>query len=175
MEKANKEKKFLPLIVVASVAIPLVVAFLYYGPKAVLCLPKGFLPAVNSTINAITTIVLIVAWMAIIKKKIALHKKLMQSAIFLSLLFLLSYVLHHATSSQTVFGGEGTVKAVYLFILLTHIVLAAAIVPMVLISYVRAISDKFDKHRRIAKITLPLWLYVTITGVIVYIMIAPYY
>ena len=173
---SSKENKYLPLIIAASVAIPLVVALLYYGPKGEISwLPKGFLPAVNATINGVTTLVLIAAIIAIKGKNIQRHKKLMQTAIALSLVFLVSYVLHHATAEQTVFGGTGWVKTTYLIILLTHIVLAAAIVPLVLISYVRAISDRIDKHRKIAKITLPLWLYVTITGVIVYFMISPYY
>ena len=174
--RTAKENKFLPLIIAASVAIPLVVALLYYGPKGEISwMPKGFLPALNATVNGITSLVLIAAFIAIKGKNIARHKKLMKTAIALSLLFLVSYVLHHATAPQTVFGGTGWVKTTYLIILLTHIVLAAAIVPLVLISYVRAISDRIDKHRKIAKITLPLWLYVTITGVIVYFMISPYY
>lgn len=172
----NKERKFLPLIIAASIAIPLVVAGLYYGPKGEISwLSKGTLPALNATINAITTMVLIAAFIAIKDKKITLHKKLMKTAIFLSLVFLVSYVIHHATAEKTAFGGTGWIKTTYLIILLSHIVLAAAIVPLVLISYVRAISDRIDKHRKIAKITLPLWLYVTITGVVVYLMISPYY
>ena len=108
-------------------------------------------------------------------KKFDLHKKLMLSAVGVSVLFLLSYVTYHATSESTVFGGEGAIRVVYLFILLTHIVLAIAIVPLVLVTLSRALSQKFDKHKKIARWTLPLWLYVTITGVIVYFMIAPYY
>jgi putative membrane protein len=99
----------------------------------------------------------------------------MTTAIVLSVLFLLSYVTYHAASESTKFGGEGAIKSIYYFILLSHILLAIVIVPLVLISYVRALSEKFDKHRKIARYTLPLWLYVTITGVIVYLMISPYY
>jgi putative membrane protein len=99
----------------------------------------------------------------------------MTTAIALSLVFLLSYVLFHASTEPTKFAGEGMVRNIYFFLLLTHIFLAIAIVPLVLISYVRAIAQKFDKHRKIARITLPIWLYVTSTGVIVYLMIAPYY
>jgi putative membrane protein len=87
----------------------------------------------------------------------------------------LSYVTFHAATEPTKFGGEGTIKSLYFFLLISHILLAVAIVPLVLISYVRALSEKFDQHRKIAKITLPIWLYVTSTGVIVYLMIAPYY
>jgi putative membrane protein len=99
----------------------------------------------------------------------------MTTAIVLSVVFLVSYVLFHAATEPTKFEGTGAVKGIYYFILITHILLSAAIVPLVLISYVRALTEQFDRHRKIAKITFPLWLYVTSTGVIVYLMIAPYY
>lgn len=99
----------------------------------------------------------------------------MLSAVGVSVLFLVSYVTYHATTESTIYGGEGTIRYVYLFILLTHIILAIAIVPLVLITLSRALAQKFDKHKKIARWTLPLWLYVTITGVIVYFMISPYY
>jgi putative membrane protein len=88
---------------------------------------------------------------------------------------LVSYVLFHAATEPTKFGGVGAIRGIYYFVLLTHIVLSAAVVPLVLISYVRALSQRFDRHKKIARITLPIWLYVAFTGVLVYIMIAPYY
>jgi putative membrane protein len=99
----------------------------------------------------------------------------MKSAFILTALFLISYVIYHTTHESTSYGGEGVIRAVYLVILLTHIVLAAAIVPLVLVTFSRALTEKFDKHKRIARITFPLWLYVSITGVVVYLMISPYY
>ena len=99
----------------------------------------------------------------------------MWSALILSTLFLLSYVLYHATTPSTSFGGEGILKKIYFFILLTHILLSAVVVPLVLITFSRALAEKFDKHKKIARITLPIWLYVTLTGVLVYILISPYY
>ncbi|MGK0280287.1 MAG: putative membrane protein [Litorivivens sp.] len=108
-------------------------------------------------------------------KRVGLHKALMTAALVFSALFLLSYVAFHLTTPSTKFGGEGTIKIIYLTILLTHIVLSIVVVPLVLISYVRGLSQKFDKHRKIARITLPIWLYVTLTGVLVYLMISPYY
>ena len=99
----------------------------------------------------------------------------MTTAIYCSGLFLIMYVAYHMTSDSTKFGGEGTIKYVYYFILLTHIVLSIIIIPFVLITYVRAITNNFEKHKKIAKITFPLWLYVAVTGVVVYIMISPYY
>ena len=173
MEKSYNLK---PVIIAVSIIIPLVVAVLYLMPKEALATDAfAFLPKVNATLNSIATILLIAAGWAVKVKKFELHKKLMLSAVGVSVLFLLSYVTYHATSESTVFGGEGVIRVVYLFILLTHIVLAIAIVPLVLITLSRALSQKFDKHKRIARWTLPLWLYVTITGVIVYFMIAPYY
>jgi putative membrane protein len=173
----NKEKKFLPLIITAAVAIPVVVAILAFMPK--IDFPEGFdvykLPALNAVINGSTFLILIFALSAIKKGNVALHKRLMTTAIVLSLVFLISYVLFHAATEQTKYGGEGAMRTVYFIILITHILLAIAIVPLVLISYVRAISEKFDRHKKIARITLPIWLYVTFTGVVVYLMIAPYY
>jgi putative membrane protein len=176
-QEVNKEKKMLPYIIAATIAIPVVVALLAYIPKMDILggFDPYFLPLFNAVINGSTFIVLLMALRAIKEKNIALHRKLMTGAIVLSLLFLVSYVLFHASTEPTKFGGEGLVRSIYFFILITHIVLAGIIVPLVLISYVRAISEKFDKHRKIARITLPIWLYVTLTGVIVYLMIAPYY
>jgi putative membrane protein len=172
---ALKENKLMPLIIGASIVIPLAVAFLYFAPKLDLGFDITFLPKLNAIINGTTSMVLILAFVAIKNKNITLHKRLMTSAIILSVLFLLSYVTYHAASESTKFGGEGAIKSIYYFILISHILLAIVIVPLVLISYVRALSEKFDKHRKIARYTLPLWLYVTITGVIVYLMISPYY
>lgn len=156
-----------------SLAIPAVVVLLYFVRLDGLDL--HFLPGVNAMINGTTFLVLITAFLAIKNKNVELHRKLMTTALILSICFLLSYVTYHASAEETRFGGEGAIKYLYYFILLTHILLSAAIVPMVMISYVRALSEQFDKHRRIARITLPLWLYVTLTGVIVYLMISPYY
>jgi len=167
------EKKYNKLIVVLSVAIPIVVAVLF-GVKIDLELPV-FLPPIYATTNAITAFVLVLAFIAIQNKKIKLHERLMKFAIILSVLFLVMYVLYHMTSDSTKFGGEGVIKYVYYFILITHILMSIVVIPFVLITYVRAITNNIEKHKKIAKITFPLWLYVAITGVVVYIMISPYY
>ena len=99
----------------------------------------------------------------------------MKTAIGCSVAFLLMYVAYHMTADSTKFGGEGTIKYLYYFILLTHIVLSIVVIPFVLITYVRALAQRFDKHKKLARITFPLWLYVAITGVLVYLMISPYY
>lgn len=167
------EKKYNTLIVVLSIAIPVVVAVLF-GVKIDAELPV-FLPPIYASINAVTTGVLVFAFIAIQKKNIKLHERLMKFAIILSVLFLVMYVAYHMTSDSTKFGGEGIIKYIYYFILITHILLSIAVIPFVLITYVRAITNNIEKHKKIAKVTFPLWLYVAITGVLVYIMISPYY
>jgi putative membrane protein len=167
------DKKYNKLIVVLSIIIPVAVAILF-GVKIDVTLPV-FLPPIYASINALTAFVLVMAFIAIQKKKIALHKRLMKFAIALSVLFLIMYIAYHMTSDSTKFGGEGFVKYTYYFILLTHILLSIIVIPFVLITYVRAITNNIEKHKKIAKITFPLWLYVATTGVIVFIMISPYY
>jgi putative membrane protein len=115
------------------------------------------------------------AVIAIKKGNKKLHEQLNTLAIACSLLFLLMYIAYHMTSDSTSFGGEGFIKYVYYFILITHIVLSVIVIPFVLITYMKAKLGKFQDHKKIAKLTFPLWLYVAITGVIVYIMISPYY
>ena len=99
----------------------------------------------------------------------------MTTAVALSVVFLVMYVAYHMTTDSTKFGGEGVIKSVYFFILISHILLSIAVIPLVMITYVRALAEKFDRHKKIAKITFPIWLYVAVTGVIVYLMISPYY
>lgn len=175
MSTSVSNKKYMPVIIAASVIIPIAVAILFFMPKIDIGSKLTILPLFNAIINGSTAIILILALRAIKAKNIELHRKLMTSAIVLSVLFLLSYITYHATSDSTVFGGEGMIKNVYYFILLSHILLSIIVVPFVLISYVRALSERFDKHKKIAKITWPIWLYVTVTGVLVYILISPYY
>jgi putative membrane protein len=168
------ENPYKSLIILISIVLPVAVAVLYVLPKTETTL-FSFLPLLNAIINGSTFLILIAALVAIKNKNIVLHKRLMWTALILSVAFLLSYVLYHATTPSTSYGGEGTIKYVYFFILLTHILLSAIVVPLVLLTLVRALAEKFDQHRKIAKITLPIWLYVTLTGVLVYLMISPYY
>lgn len=168
------EKKYNKLIVVLSVLVPVLVAVLF-GVKIPNVEPLTFLPPIYASINAVTALVLVLAFMAIQKKKIKLHKRLMIFAIALSVLFLGMYVVYHMTSDSTKFGGEGIVKYFYYFILLTHILMSIIVIPFVLITFVRGITNNIERHKKIARITFPLWFYVAITGVVVYIMISPYY
>ena len=160
-------------IKIVSVAIPVVVAILF-GVRVDYELPI-FLPPIYATINAITALLLVLALVAIKAKKIQIHQRLMQSCIILSLVFLVMYIAYHMTTDPTPFGGEGYMKTLYFFILISHIILSIALIPLVLISYVRAFQKEFPAHKKISKITFPIWLYVASTGVIVYLMIAPYY
>ena len=174
MSVKKSSLKYKNWIIVISVAIPVVVAILF-RIRLENVKPLSFLPPIYAAVNGYTTIILIFALWAIKNRKINLHEQLMKTAIGLSLVFLIMYVAYHLTSDPTPFEGEGWVKNVYYFILISHILLSITIIPLVIISYVRAITQQFTLHRKIARITFPIWLYVTITGVIVYLMISPYY
>ena len=169
----NTEKKYNKLIIALSVVIPLAVAVLF-GIKIDLELPV-FLPPVYASINAITAILLVLAVVSVKKGKLKLHENLMKSAIACSIVFLVLYVLYHMTSNSTKFLGEGVVKYVYYIVLISHIILSIAVIPFVLITFVRGITNQIELHKKIAKYTFPLWLYVAVTGVVVYVMISPYY
>jgi len=178
-ENRSLERKFNPLIITVSVVIPLVVAALFsvrLHDFGIDVKPLTFLPPIYATINGITAIVLVLAVRAIKEGNRAQHQRLMTLAIGLSALFLVMYVAYHMTAETTKFGSQTAwIRGVYFFLLITHILMSICIIPLVLISYVRALAEKFDRHRKIARITYPLWLYVAVTGVIVYLMISPYY
>ena len=170
------EQKYNKWIWILSVVIPLAVAALFkINLKKFGVEPLTFLPPIYATINGLTAVVLVLAVIQIKKGNRIAHERLMKFAIVLSCLFLLMYIGYHMTSESTKFGANGAIKYVYYFILFTHIVLSIAVIPLVLITYVKALAKRFDKHKKIAKITFPIWLYVAITGVVVYIMISPYY
>jgi putative membrane protein len=174
----EKEKKYNKWIVALSIIIPVAVAALFGVNLRSLGFdvePLIFLPPIYASINGLTALILIIAVIAIKKKKIVLHENLMTTAIGCSVVFLVLYIAYHMTSDSTKFGGEGYISYIYYFILFTHIVLSVIIIPFVLITYVRAITNNIERHKKIAKITFPMWLYVAVTGVIVYIMISPYY
>lgn len=177
-ENNSVEKKYNKFIVLLSVLIPVAVAVLLtirlkdFGIKTQ---PMHFLPPIYATINGITALVLLFAVNAIKNGKRKLHEQAMKVAIGLSVLFLLLYIAYHLTTEATSFGGEGLIKIIYFVLLISHIVLSIVVIPLVLVTYVRALAEKFDKHKKIAKITFPIWLYVAVSGVLVYLMIAPYY
>ena len=170
----SQKNKFTPYIWLVSIVIPVVVAILF-TVKIPNVASLSFLPPIYATINGITAVILLLALKAIKSKNINLHKNLMKTAIALSLAFLLMYVAYHMTSDSTPYGGEGFFRYVYFFILISHIILSIGIIPMVLFTYVRAFTRQFEDHKKIARYTFPIWLYVAVTGVIVYLMISPYY
>ena len=129
------------------------------------------LPAVNATLNAISTVLLTVGWLFIRRRKIDRHRLCMIGAFVTSALFLTSYLVYHANVGSVPFTGQGAIRLVYFAILLTHVVLAAAILPLALVTLSRALSRRFDRHRKIARWTLPIWLYVSVTGVVIYVML----
>jgi putative membrane protein len=178
MEDNTVEQKYNKWIVLLSIAIPAAVAALF-GVKlkdlGFNVTPLSFLPPIYATVNGITAVLLVAAVLAIKNGNRKRHELLMKMAIGCSVAFLVMYVAYHMTAESAKYGGEGVLKYVYYFILFTHIVLSIAVIPLVLITYVRALASKFDKHKKIAKITFPIWLYVAVTGVIVYLMISPYY
>ena len=171
--ETSPSKKYNIYIIILSIAIPLVVALLF-TVKVDVNLPV-FLPPIYATINGVTAVLLVIGVWAIKNNKRMLHERIMKTAILCSVVFLVMYVAYHMTSDSTKFGGEGAIKYFYFLILITHILLSIAVIPFVLITFVRAITNDFEKHKKIAKFTFPLWLYVAVSGVIVYLMISPYY
>lgn len=129
------------------------------------------LPALNATLNGAATVCLAAGWLAIRRRRIAVHRACMLAAFATSSAFLVSYLVYHYHVGSKPFGGQGALRAVYFLILITHVVLAATIVPLSLVTLSRALARRFDRHRRIARITLPIWLYVSVTGVVVYVML----
>jgi putative membrane protein len=180
METVNtkEEKKYNIWIILLSVIIPVAVAVLFrvkLNDFGFHVKPLSFLPPIYAGINGLTAITLFSAVWAIKNRRQKLHENLMKFAIGLSVAFLVMYVAYHMTAESTPYGGEGALRYVYFFILITHIGLSIIIIPFVLVTYVRALAGNFARHRKLARITYPMWLYVAVTGVIVYLMISPYY
>ena len=193
----NNYRLYNILIWIISIVVPLVVALLLfakwdydklifdlripnYEPIVIMenlpiAKPLTFLPPIYATINGLTALILVVAVYYIKKGKRKIHENLIKVCIALSLSFLVMYIAYHLTSDPTSFGGSGFIAYLYFFILITHILLSIVVIPLVLISYLKASQSDFVAHRKIAKITFPIWLYVAVTGVIVYLMISPYY
>ena len=178
MEVSKKsELQYRNIIILLSVAVPLIVSVLIFFPQSGKLgdFDVSFLPHLNGILNTGTSLALVLGFIFIKRKNENLHRAMMISAFFLSSIFLISYVIYHFQAPPTKFGGEGSIKYVYFFILLTHIVLAAIVVPLVLFSIYYAITDQRTRHRKMVKWTFPIWIYVSITGVVVYLMISPYY
>lgn len=173
----NRQGLYTGIIAVLSIVVPVLVSVLLFMPQTGKLgdLDVSFLPHLNAVLNSATALSLLAGFYFIRQKNIVYHRTAMFSAVGLSTLFLISYVLYHYQAPHTKFGGEGAIRFIYYFILLTHIVLAAIIVPLVLFSVFYAISGQIERHKKWVKWTFPIWLYVAVTGVLVYLMIRPYY
>lgn len=169
--------KYKVMAAVLGAIIPVAVAILYFFPEVfrIEGAQVKALPKVNAVLNSLTAVFLMIGYYFIRRKDVAKHRAMMGMAFLLGSLFLVSYVAYHSQVASTKFGGEGLIRGVYYFILLTHIVLAAVTVGLVLFTLYFALTEQFQKHKRIARWTYPIWLYVSVTGVIVYFMISPYY
>ena len=177
----NKKKLYNRLITVTSIAIPVVVAILF-RVRIPNVEPLDQLPPIYAGINALTAIFLLIALVAIKQGKRKLHERMMKVNILFSLAFLVMYIAYHMTSDPTPYGivdgvfvASQTSKIIYFTILISHIILSIALIPLVLLSYSKTVLVDFAAHKKIARIAFPIWLYVTITGVVVYLMISPYY
>ena len=186
-----KEKGLTLPIIIVSIAIPLAVAFIILIPQAKIDL--GFntkaLPLFHAILNSTTAILLLASLYFIKNKWIRAHKTANLTAVVLSTVFLISYVIYHSTNPSVKYGDidhdgilsdneklqAGSLRYLYYFILSSHIILSGVIIPFVLFTLQRAFQEKFDKHKKLARITWPIWFYVAVTGVIVYLMISPYY
>jgi len=177
IELASQDKSMLRWITLISVLVPIVVAVLLFMPSKI---DTGlewvyFLPHLNAVINSAATVALVLGVVFIKQGKIAWHKASMTTAFALGALFLVSYVLYHASAESTTFGGEGWIRGLYYFLLITHIILAAVALFPILWAYYYGYTGQYTRHRKVVKYAFPIWLYVTVTGVIVYLMISPYY
>jgi putative membrane protein len=192
MNRIKSNPSYRRFIIIVSVVIPVVVALLLFIPMKFSVDSDSWiksLPFLNATLNFSTSVFLVLALIAIKTKRIAFHRNLMTLSLFLGVLFLVSYVIYHASSDSTIFGDAdhdgvlsmaekdavATMRTYYLATLLSHIALSIVVVPFVLFAFYYALTDQIDRHRKIVKFTFPIWLYVSITGVLVYLMISPYY
>ncbi|MCH7403118.1 DUF420 domain-containing protein [Belliella kenyensis] len=182
MENSNvinnsNDKAIIKWVTVIAVIVPIVVAILLFMPSKLDLAAEWvyFLPHLNAVINSASTLALIAGLYFIKSGNIQLHKASMTTAFALGAVFLVSYVIYHAAAESTTFGGVGWIKSVYYFILITHILLAAVALFPILLAYYYGYTDQRSKHKKIVKYAYPIWLYVTVTGVVVYLMISPYY
>lgn len=172
-----KDKIAVPAIISLSILVPAVVLVLMYLPERynIFGAQPGTFPLFHAIINATTAILLLTGYYFMRKREYTLHRNFMISAFGLSVVFLISYVISKISNDPVPYGGDGMLRYVYFFILITHILLSAIIVPLVLFTMYRGLTGQYDKHSRIAKWTFPIWFYVAITGVLVYLFMFPYY
>jgi putative membrane protein len=175
----KQDSFFVPLIISLSIIIPIVVALLMLFPDVLHIESKSIdfssLPFFHAILNGSTAVLLFTGFILIKNKKTNLHKISMLSAFVLSSVFLLSYVTSKLTNAPVPFGGEGLIRYIYFFILISHIILSVLVLPLALFSIYRGMTGEIEKHKSVVKYTFPVWMYVAITGVLVYILMSPYY
>lgn len=177
MISKKADKIIVPAILAISIVVPVLVLILMYLPERYDLLGESFnnFPLFHAVLNFFTALLLVAGYMAMKRKEILWHRNLMISAFFLSTVFLISYVISKISNDPVPYGGEGILRYLYFFVLITHILLSAIIVPLVLFTMYRGLTGEIEKHRKIARYTFPVWIYVAITGVLVYLFMAPYY
>ncbi|SFK79588.1 putative membrane protein [Paenibacillus sp. 1_12] len=175
--KLVKERNYTPFILIFSIVLVSIIALLFFLPgyDGHLDFDVTIFPLLNAIFNCFTFIVLVLALVAIKKRNIPLHKSFIMAAFGSTTLFLISYVTYHFLTEPARFGGSEVMRYVYFFILITHVSLAIVNVPLALLSVTRGLNMQIERHRKIARWTMPIWLYVSLTGVIVYLLISPYY
>lgn len=175
----SKQRNYTPLIWGISVAAFIIILLMNYLPRSTTNTIFGFdltiLPLMNSILNGISFILLICALIMIKKRNIPAHRNFIIAAFISTFLFLISYLAYHAMAGSTSFGGEGFIKFLYYFILITHVFLSTTLLPLSLFTLTKGLNMDVVKHRKIARWTMPIWLYVSVTGVLVYVLISPYY
>ncbi|MDF2962797.1 MAG: putative rane protein [Paenibacillus sp.] len=173
----NSSRNFMPLIAVFSVVLIGIIALLFFLPgyEGTLSFDVTVFPLLNAIFNGFTFCFLLISLYFIKRRNIPMHRNFILCAFMTTALFLVSYVIYHYLTEPTVFGGSDTLRYVYYFILISHVLLAIVNVPLALISVARGFSMQVERHRKIARWTMPVWLYVSSTGVIVYLLISPYY
>ncbi|GAB3218146.1 DUF420 domain-containing protein [Algoriphagus aestuariicola] len=173
----QQEAKVKNWIIAISVVIPLAVAVLLFMPAKITSMGEWvyFLPHLNAVINTAASLALILGLVFIKNKKYSYHGATMTVAFVLGALFLVSYVVYHGAAESTSFGGEGAIRTLYYVLLISHIVLAAVALFPILFAYYYGYTDQREKHRKVVKFAYPIWLYVSVSGVIVYLLISPYY
>jgi putative membrane protein len=177
MSIIKKDKVAVPVIIILSILVPLIVLVLMNLPERynVLGVTVGAFPLLHAILNALTAVLLLTGFFMIRSGNKIMHRNVMITAFGLSCIFLVSYVISKISNDPVPFGGEGYLRPLYFFILITHIVLSAIIVPLVLFTMYRGLTKEYEKHKKIARWTFPIWLYVAITGVMVYLFMIPYY
>ncbi|MEO6914625.1 MAG: DUF420 domain-containing protein [Chitinophagaceae bacterium] len=171
----NDKKAYWVIGIFSIVVFLAVVALGKFTVRVNLGFDPHFFAKMNAVINTFVSILLLAGLFAVKQRNFVLHKKLMISALILSVIFLVSYICHHLFTGDTKYGGTGGIRYVYFIILITHIFLAATVLPIILLTAYRALVAEWPAHRKLARITWPVWFYVSLTGVVVYLMISPYY